>query len=200
MASLGLSPHAVMPAQAGIHVLEPSAEIDRLAPNLTRAGVSKGGLAMRLFAVTLALSLFAYAPMASAACYGVNSKTGKRQSVQQTYKTKTSHPRRFFAEATHHRATGRPLIVYYRRYANAPAYFKTFIRAHECCHHSGNRNEIAANCCALRRMGLSRRGAAAIGRYIVAKDVNSQTAVDYKGQGSQFWSKTASQCLGPRRR
>ncbi len=165
---------------------------------------------MRLFVVSLALSLLtlaslalallAYAPMANAACYGVNAKTGKRQSVQQIYQTRISHKRRFFAESRHDRATGRPQIVYYRRYASAPGYFKSFIRAHECCHQSGNRNEIAANCCALRRMRLSKSGAAAIGRYIVARDVNSQTAVDYKGQGRLFWSKTANRCVSARRR
>jgi hypothetical protein len=135
-----------------------------------------------------------------AACFGVNSKTGKRQSVQQVYKTRISHKRRFFAETTHHHATGRPLIVYYRRYAAAPGYFKTFIRAHECCHHSGNRNEIAANCCALRRMQLSKGGLLALRRYIVSQDVNSQTANDYRGQGLLFWSKTASSCVSYRRR
>ena len=160
---------------------------------------------MRLFVVTLALASLAlaslaYAPSAAAACYGVNAKTGKRQTVQQIYKTRISHRRRFFAESRHDRATGRPQIVYYRRYASAPGYFKSFIRAHECCHHSGNRNEIAANCCALRRMRLSKRGAAAIGRYIVSRDVNSQTARDYKGQGRLFWSKTANRCVSARRR
>lgn len=150
---------------------------------------------MRLFLATLALALFACAQPAAAACTGVNKKTGKRQSVQQIYRTKVSHPRRFFAESTHHRASGRPQIVYYRRYATAPGYFKSFIRAHECCHHAGHRNEISANCCALRRLRLSRRGAAAIGRYIVSRDVNSQTVIDYKGQGSLFWSKTVSACL-----
>jgi hypothetical protein len=159
-----------------------------------------GGVPVRLFVAILVLSLCAYAPIAAAACYGVNSKSGKRQSVQQIYKTRISHQRRFFAESTHDRATGRPQIIYYRRYATAPAYFKSFIRAHECCHHSGNRNEIAANCCALRRMRLSKSGAAAIGRYIVSRDVNSQTAVDYRGQGHLFWSKTASRCVSARRR
>lgn len=160
----------------------------------------EGGETLRLFTLTLAVALLASTQPATAACYGVNSKTGQRQSVQQVYRTKVSHPRRFFAESTHHRGSGRPLIVYYRRYATAPGYFKGFIRAHECCHHAGHRNEIAANCCALRRLRLSRRGAAAIGRYIVSRNVNSQTVVDYKGQGSLFWSKTVSSCLGPSRR
>ncbi len=39
-----------------------------------------------------------------------------------------SHPRRFFAEATHDGATGRPQIIYYSRYGTAPGYFKSFIR------------------------------------------------------------------------
>ncbi len=72
---------------------------------------------MRLFTLILtlaflALTSLAYAPSASAACYGVNSKTGKRQTVQQIYKTRMSHPRRFFAESRHDRATGRPQIIY----------------------------------------------------------------------------------------
>ena len=159
---------------------------------------------MRVFAVTLVLSLLTlaslvFAPIASAACYGVNAKTGKRQSVQQIYRTKIAHPKRYFASSTHDRATGRPQIIYYRRYATAPGYFKSFARAHECCHHSGNRNEIAANCCALRRMRLSKAGLATLSRYIISRDVNSQTAVDYPGQGRAFWSKTASRCLGSRR-
>ena len=155
---------------------------------------------MRLFAGALLLSLLAYAPIAGAACTGVNIKTGKRESVQQIYRMNISHPKRYFAEATHHRATGRPQIIYYRRYAAAPGYFKSFARAHECCHHSGNRNEIAANCCALRRLRLSSASLDTLGRYIVSRDVNSQTAKDYAGQGRLFWSKTASQCLGSRYR
>jgi len=58
------------------------------------------GLATALPAVSLALAVFAFAPAASAACLGVNSKTGQRQSVQEVYRTGVSHPRRFFAEAT----------------------------------------------------------------------------------------------------
>jgi hypothetical protein len=153
------------------------------------------------FAVAaLALTLLAYAPIAAVACTGVNSKTGKRESVQQIYRTNVSHPKRYFAEATHNRTTGRPQIIYYRRYAAAPGYFKTFARAHECCHHSGHRNEIAANCCALRRLRLSKTSLDTLRRYIVSRDVNSQTTIDYTGQGSLFWSKTASQCLGAHRR
>jgi len=151
---------------------------------------------MRLCMAILAVILFAYAPtVARAACYGTNSKTKQRQAVQEIHRS-SSHPKRYFAESTHDPRTGRPQIIYYARYSAAPAYFKSFIRAHECCHQAGNRNEIAANCCALRRLQPSSRGLAAIRNYIIARDVNSQTAVDYHGQGSLFWSKTANQCLG----
>jgi len=154
---------------------------------------------MRL-CLALMLSLCACTPAVAGACVGVNSRTGHSQSVQELYRTGINHPRRFFAEATHDGATGRPQIIYYARYNAAPGYFKSFIRNHECCHLSGHRDEIAANCCALRRMGLSASGLAAIRNYIVAKDVNSQTAVDYAGQGSLFWSKTARSCLGSAQR
>jgi hypothetical protein len=150
---------------------------------------------MRRCLAALVLSLCA-ATDASGACLGVNSLTGKSQAVQELYRTSTSHPRRFFAEATHDRATGRPVIVYYSRYASAPGHFKSFIRQHECCHHNGHKDEIAANCCALRRMNLSGSGLAVLRSYIVSRDVNSQTAVDYSGQGALFWSKTANRCLG----
>lgn len=146
-------------------------------------------------ALSLAIALLAYAPEASAACVGVNSKTGQRQSVAEIYRTGVSHPRRFFAEATHDRS-GRPLIIYYRRYATAPGHFQSFVRHHECCHHAGHGNEISANCCAIRRMGLSKSGAAALRNYIVSRDVNSETARDYKGQGALFWGKTESRCFG----
>jgi hypothetical protein len=146
--------------------------------------------------VTLIVSLWACMPAAAGACVGVNSQTGQSQSVQELYRTSVSHPKRYFAEATHDRASGQPQIVYYRRYSTAPAYFKSFIRNHECCHQSGHKDEIDANCCALRRMGLSASGLAALRTYIVSRDVNSQTLVDYQGQGSLFWSKTASRCLG----
>jgi hypothetical protein len=155
---------------------------------------------MRLCVAALLLSLLACTEAAAGACVGVNSQTGQRQSVSELYRTGTSHPRRYFAEATHDRASGRPLIIYYGRYGAAPAYFKSFIRNHECCHHNGHKDEIAANCCALRRMGLSASGLAAVRSYIVSKDVNSQTAVDYAGQGSLFWRKTASRCLGQAQR
>jgi hypothetical protein len=147
------------------------------------------------YVAILAAVLFAAAPLAAMACTGTNSKTGQRQAVQEIYRS-SSHPKRYFAEATHDPRTGRPQIIYYARYGSAPSYFKSFIRAHECCHHAGNRNEISANCCALRRLGPSSSTLAAIRNYIISRDVNSQTAIDYKGQGSLFWSKTASQCLG----
>jgi len=154
---------------------------------------------MRFYLLAAILALCAGTP-AAGACLGVNSQTGQSQSVQEIYRTGMSHPRRFFAEATHDRATGRPQIIYYSRYGTAPAYFKSFVRQHECCHHNGHRDEIEANCCALRRMGLSASGLAALRTYIVARDVNSQTIVDYQGQGSLFWSKTASRCLGSAQR
>jgi hypothetical protein len=132
---------------------------------------------------------------AEAACYGTNSKTKQRQAVHEIYRA-SSHPKRYFAQATHDPTTGRPQIIYYRRYSAAPAHFKRFVRNHECCHHLGNRNEIAAKCCALRRMHLSSSGLAALRSYIISRDVNSLTRVDYAGQGSDFWSKTAKQCLG----
>lgn len=155
---------------------------------------------MRLCLATLVITLCACSPAFAGACLGVNSHTGKRQAVHEIYRTGVSHQRRFFAEATHDRATGRPLIIYYRRYATAPAYFKSFIRNHECCHQSGYSDEISANCCALRRMGLSGRGLTALKSYIVSRDVNSETVVDYHGQGSVFWSKTASRCLSAAQR
>lgn len=146
-------------------------------------------------AILAAFSVYALAcAPAAAACYGTNSKTKQRQAVHEIYRS--THPKRYFAQATHDPGTGRPQIIYYSRYSAAPAYFKRFVRHHECCHHLGNSNEIAANCCALRRMNLSSSGLAALRRYIVSRDVNSQTKVDYHGQGSAFWSKTASRCLG----
>lgn len=150
---------------------------------------------MRLCAVALVLSLCAVT-QAAGACLGVNNHTGQSQAVQEIFRTGVSHPRRFFAEATYDRATGRPQIIYYSRYASAPGHFKGFVRNHECCHHNGHKDEIAANCCALRRMGLSASGLAALRSYIVSRDVNSQTVVDYAGQGALFWSKTANRCLG----
>jgi len=152
--------------------------------------VSRGFHRLTVF---LAASLLVGAP-ATAACVGVNSKTKQRQSVHQIYRTSVSHPRRYFAESTHDPASGRPVIIYYRRYAQAPAYFKSFVRAHECCHHLGHRNEIAANCCALRRLRLSPASTAALRNYIISRDVNSETKNDHNGQGREFWSKTERSC------
>jgi hypothetical protein len=126
---------------------------------------------------------------------GVRGHSGKKHAVREIYKTGTNHPKRFFAEYTRDRS-GRPTIVYYRRYATAPSYFKTFVRQHELCHHLGYRNEIDANCCAIRRMRLSSSGIAAMRNYIISRDVNTQTAVDHPGQGAAFWGKTAGRCLG----
>jgi len=151
------------------------------------------GRGFHRLAIFLAASLLIGAP-ATAACVGVNSKTKQRQSVHQIYRTSVSHPRRYFAESTHDPASGRPVIIYYRRYAQAPAYFKSFVRAHECCHQLGHRNEIAANCCALKRLRLSRGSTAALRNYIISRDVNSETKSNHKGQGSKFWSKTERSC------
>ncbi len=151
------------------------------------------GRGFHRLAVFLAASLLFGSP-AAAACIGANSKTKQRQSVQEIYRTNISHPRRHFAEATHDPASGRPVIIYYRRYAQAPAYFKSFVRAHECCHHLGHRSEIAVNCCALKQLRLSRGSTAALRNYIISRDVNSETKKDHKGQGSKFWSKTERSC------
>ena len=45
-------------------------------------------------------------------------------------------------------------------------------------------------------MQLSGSALASLRSYIVSRDVNSQTVVDYAGQGALFWNKTASRCLG----
>lgn len=148
-----------------------------------------------MWLMSLVLALCVCVSVASAASAGGHSRPGKRQAVREVYKTGTSHPKRFFAESTHDR-NGRPVIIYYRRYATAPAHFQSFVRHHERCHQAGYRNEIAANCCAMRRMKLSGRRLAALRDYIIAHDVNSETVVDHPGQGASFWSKTASQCLG----
>lgn len=149
---------------------------------------------MRAGLAVLSVVYLAACASAEAACYGTNSKTKQRQAVQEIYRA-SSHPKRYFAQATHDARTGRPQIFYYRRYSTAPAHFKNFVRHHECCHHLGYSNEIAANCCALRRMRLSASVLAALRHYIISRDVNSQTTVDRPGQGSAFWSKTANQCL-----
>lgn len=64
---------------------------------------------MRLCVTILAILLLASAP-AAAACYGTNNKTNQRQTVHETYKS-SSHPKCYFAQATHDPKTGRPLII-----------------------------------------------------------------------------------------
>jgi hypothetical protein len=71
---------------------------------------------MRRCVAILAVILFAAAPVAASACTGVNSKTKQHQTVQEICRS-SSHPKRYFAEATHDPKTGRPVIIYYRRYA-----------------------------------------------------------------------------------
>jgi hypothetical protein len=151
-------------------------------------------LAFAVFLTSLAMLLCAFASDA-VAYRSAKSKTGKHQAIHEVYRTGVNHPRRYFAESTRDRS-GRPRIIYYRRYSTAPGHFQSFIRNHERCHISGHRNEISASCCALERMKLSKSGLAAIRHYIVSKDVNSETAIDYQGQGRVFWSKIQSKCLG----
>ena len=134
----------------------------------------------RRLAFFLAASLLIGAPTATA-CIGFNSKTKQRQSVQEIYRTNISHPRGYYANSTYDPTSGRPIIIYYRLYAQAPSYFKSFTRAHECCHHLGYRNEIAANCCALKQLRLSRGSLAAVRNYIIARN-------------SEFWRKTEQSC------
>jgi hypothetical protein len=144
--------------------------------------------ALAVFLASLAILLCAFRPVAAAYRAG-------HHAIHEIYRTGVNHPRRYFAETTHDRS-GRPTIIYYRRYSAAPGYFKSFIRNHERCHLSGYRNEIAASCCALGRMKLSKSGLAAVRHYVVSRDVNSETVVDYQGQGRLFWSKIESRCPG----
>jgi hypothetical protein len=144
--------------------------------------------ALAVLLASLAILLCAFGPVAAAYRAG-------HHAIHEIYRTGVNHPRRYFAESTRDRS-GRPTIIYYRRYSTAPGYFKSFIRNHEHCHLSGYRNEIAASCCALGRMKLSKSGLAAIRHYVVSRDVNSESAVDYQGQGRLFWSKIESRCLG----
>jgi len=136
---------------------------------------------------------------AAAGCRGVNLKTRKIQSVQELYSSR-SHPGRYFAEATFRRGSGRPLIIYYRRFRSAPGFYRRFIRHHECCHHTlrlkghPGGDEIGANCCALRRMRASKSLVRRIKSYMIRHDVNSDTVVDYAGQGVAFWRRTAARC------
>ncbi len=150
------------------------------------------------YAVGISFVALIVSAVPAQACTGVNFHTGKPQSVRVIYKTKTNHPDRYFAEATHDPKSGRPLTIFYRRYARAPAVFRSFVARHECCHHSIERrggnahDEIAANCCALR--GMSKSARAAVGRYIVSKGVNSSTVFAYSGMGEAFWSRTVNRC------
>ncbi len=155
---------------------------------------------MRVVSILGVIALACLWPAAAQGCTGVNFKTGRPQSVRVIYKTKVSHPDRYFAEATHDPKSGRPLIIYYRRYATAPGIFRSFVARHECCHHSIERaggrsgDEIAANCCALR--GMSKSARAAVGRYIKSRGVNSNVMFAYSGMGDDFWSRTAGRCPG----
>jgi hypothetical protein len=133
------------------------------------SNVGKGSPLARVCLVSVVIFLCAFAPVAAA--YRVTkSKAEKHHAVHEIYRTGVSHPRRYFAESTHDRS-GRPVIVYYRRYSTAPGYFKAFVRNHERCHVSGYHNEITASCCALKRMRLSKAGLATVGNYIVSRDV-----------------------------
>ncbi|MFQ5625220.1 MAG: hypothetical protein ACE5FM_01025 [Methyloligellaceae bacterium] len=153
---------------------------------------------MRGISAILAVAFAGFFPAAVEACTGVNFHTGRRQSVQVIYRTKANHPDRYFAEATHNPKSGRPVIIYYRRYARAPAFFRRFVARHECCHHSIERaggnagDEVAANCCALR--GMSKSARAAVGRYIVSRGVNSNAMFNYAGVGEEFWRGTVARC------
>ena len=94
------------------------------------------------------------AMVAEAACWGWNNRTGKRQAVREVY---TSTATGLIAESKYS-PSGQPLIIYYRRYRGLSSLFRRFTRAHECCHHATrgmNTSEVAANCCAIRRMRLS---------------------------------------------
>lgn len=147
--------------------------------------------ALAVFLAASIMSLGTFETVA-AAHRGAKYKPAQH-GVHEVYRTNVSHPLRYFAETKRDRS-GRTTIVYYHRYATAPGYFQSFVRNHERCHLSGHSNEISASCCALERMRLSRGGVAAVRNYIVARDVNSETAVDYKGQGQLFWSKIERSC------
>ena len=142
--------------------------------------------------------------MAEAACWGTNYKTGKKQAVREMYRTSVAHPKRYIAEATYSPKTGQPLIIYYNRYNRFSALYRSFIRLHECCHHAAGRSgfsdEVGANCCALRRMRLSRASAARVRSIMISHNINSDTLIDYPGQGKEFWRRTAARCPKAARR
>ena len=156
------------------------------------------GAALAVFLAASLMSLAAFEHVA-AAQRGARHQAAKRHAVHEVYRTNVSHPLRYFAETKRDRS-GRATIVYYHRYTTAPGYFQSFVRNHERCHLSGHGNEIGASCCALERMRLSQGGVAAVRNYIVTRDVNSETAVDYQGQGQLFWSKIERRCPGAARR
>ena len=138
------------------------------------------------------------------ACTGINIKTNKAQTVRQVFTSK-SHPQRYIAAASFDPATGRPLITYYRRYSRLPGYYKSFVRHHECCHHIHRRrgqgfgDEIGANCCALRRMRVSKSLARKIKGYMIRQNINSDVAINSPGVGADFWVRTYSRCPGSAR-
>jgi hypothetical protein len=140
-------------------------------------------------------AIFVCASMSVATANRSAKSHQKHHAIHEIYRTGVSHPKRYFAETMRDR-TGRPVIVYYHRYSSAPGYFKSFVMAHERCHASGYHNEVATSCCALTRMRSSKREIAAIGNYIVSRDVNPETAVDYQGQGRLYWSKIENRCFG----
>ena len=166
----------------------------RRANATTTSTIGSRWAALAVFLAASLMSLGAFEQVA-AAQRGAKHKTAKHHAVHEVYRTSVSHPLRYFAETKRDRS-GRPTIVYYRRYTTAPGYFQSFVRNHERCHLGGHGNEIAASCCALERMRLSQSGVAAVRNYIVTKDVNSETAVDYQGQGRLFWSKIERRCPG----
>ena len=153
---------------------------------------------LRLLVSLGLIGTFWFGPAAHA-CTGINFHTGKRQKVRVIYKTRVSHPGRYIAEATYAPKSGRPLIIYYRRYNSLPGLYKRFVRLHECCHHRAARggafsDETGANCCALRRMRLSKRQAAFIKSTMIRHNINSDTFATVPGQGAVFWRRTYARC------
>ena len=152
-----------------------------------------------LFCTMIGLTLWLWSVAADAACWGRNHITGQRQQVREIYRTSYRHPGRFIAEATASKS-GQPLIIYYNRYARLPAFYKSFVRQHECCHHwlrskgLNSGDEIAANCCALRRMRVSKRTARRIKGYMIRNDINSDVVVNSPGVGLEFWARTIARC------
>ena len=152
---------------------------------------------MRICCIVITVLLVSANP--AFACTGANIKANKTQTVKQIV-TNQSHPKRYMAAASFDPVSGRPLITYYRRYIQAPSYFKRFIRHHECCHHILYRNgyslgdEIGANCCAFRRMKLTKKTAHKIKNYMIREKINSYVAIKTDGVGAEFWSRTVARC------